>query len=90
MGSEDTERKRRPTMSMEEAAELVGLHIDTVRAWIDAHEAPGQEPVAARNRDDQGRARPGSWRRPYRDAVQAWARQRAGGGAGSPGGVDAE
>jgi transposase len=64
-------------MSMEAAAELVGVSVETVRRWVDAAEADGR-PVAERDRDEHGRARPRSWRRPYRDAVEAWRRRRAG------------
>lgn len=62
-------------MSIAEAAAEVGVSQDTVRRWVDDAEAAGR-PVAERERDEQGRAIPGRHRRPYRDAVEAWARRR--------------
>lgn len=67
---------------MTEAAQRVGLSIDTVQRWVDANEPsaehPKRRPVAERERDGAGRPVPGRRRRPYRDAVEEWARQRAG------------
>lgn len=78
---ETDEGRAWPTMTMAEAAEVVGVSIDSVRRWIDEAEAGGR-PVAERERDEQGRPVPGSWRRPYRDAVEAWKRRRQGQSAG--------
>lgn len=64
-------------MSMTEAADLVGVSVDSVRRYVDEQEAAGN-PVAARDRDAQGRPREGSWRRPYVDAMQAWRDRRRG------------
>lgn len=69
----------RSTMSMAEAAELVGVSQDTVRRYVDDAEAAGR-PVAERDRDEHGRARQGSWRRPYRDEMEGWRRRRRRGG----------
>lgn len=68
-------------MSMAEAAELVGVSMDTVRRFVDGAEARG-ESVAERDRDERGLVRAGSWRRPYRDAMEAWRRRRQGQVAG--------
>jgi transposase-like protein len=65
-------------MSIMAAAERIGVHPDTVRVWVDEHEGPGREPVAARERDSDGRPIPGRHRRPYVDAVEEWERRRAG------------
>lgn len=64
-------------MSMAEAAELVGVSVDSVRRYVDEAEDRGAA-VAERDRDEHGRVRPGSWRRPYRDAMEAWKRRRQG------------
>ncbi|MEU7591189.1 helix-turn-helix domain-containing protein [Micromonospora sp. NPDC049230] len=69
-------------MSISEAAATVGVSVETVRRWIDKADKDG-EPVAARERDEHGRAIPGTWRKPYRDAVEAWAQRREGGGSGA-------
>lgn len=71
------EGRGRPTMTMAEAAELVGVSMDTVRRWVDDAEAAGR-PVAERERDERGLVRAGSWRRPYRAEVEAWRRRRRG------------
>lgn len=73
----DAGQDRRPTMSMTEAAELVGVSVDSVRRYIDEQEASGV-PVAERDRDERGRPREGSWRRPYVDAMRAWRDRRRG------------
>ncbi len=67
----------RPTMSVREAALLIGVSDDTVRLWVDRAEVDGT-PVAVRERDALGRPVPGTHRRPYVDAVEEWARRRAG------------
>lgn len=72
----------RATMSIAEAAAEVGVSQDTVRRWVDDAETAGR-PVAERERDEHGRAVPGSWRRPYRSEVEAWKRRRRGPAAGS-------
>jgi predicted ArsR family transcriptional regulator len=65
-------------MSMAAAAELVGVCVETVRRHIDDMEERGT-PVALRDRDERtGKPVPGSWRRPYRDAMEAWRDRRAG------------
>lgn len=64
-------------MSMAEAAALVGVSQDTVRRYVDEQEAAGT-PVAERDRDERGRPKPLSWRRPYLSAMQAWKDRRAG------------
>ncbi|GLY08334.1 helix-turn-helix domain-containing protein [Actinoplanes sp. NBRC 101535] len=67
----------RPTMSVKRAAELLGVHPETVRRWIDDADAAGAS-VAVRNRDEHGKPVKGRHRRPYADAVQEWARRRSG------------
>ena len=79
--SSDGDDRGRPTMSMAEAAKVVGLSQETVRRWVDDAETRG-EPVAERERDEQGQVVQGSWRRPYRDEVVAWARRRRPAAAG--------
>jgi len=64
-------------MSMEDAARLVGLSVDMVRRYIDKQESLGRS-VAERGRDDVGRPRKGAWRKPYRDAMEAWRDMRRG------------
>lgn len=74
----------RETMSMEDAAKVIGRSVDTVRRWIDENERAGR-PVAERDRDREGRVVAGSWRRPYADEVERWRARRAGEGV-EPGG----
>ncbi|WP_431935756.1 hypothetical protein [Micromonospora sp. RP3T] len=62
-------------MSMKEAAKLANASEDTVRRWIDEAETAGR-PVAERERDESGQPVKGRHRRPYREAVEAWARRR--------------
>lgn len=69
----------RATMSMREAAAYVGVSMDSVRKWIDSYEPPNAgPPVAACERDSEGRRIGLSWRRPFVDAVHDWARSREG------------
>lgn len=74
---------------MAAAAEMLGVSVETVRRYVDRMERAGT-PVAERDRDEQGQPRGRSWRRPYRDAMEAWRDQRRGlvaNGVGSGGDV---
>lgn len=62
---------------MAEAAARVGVDEQSVRRWFDAAEAAGK-PVGECERDAQGSRVEGSWRRPYRDEVEAWRARRRG------------
>lgn len=70
-------------MPMAEAAAWLGLDEQTVRRWFDAAETAGT-PVGECERDAQGARVEGSWRRPYRDEVEAWRRRRRGAGLPVP------
>ena len=67
----------RPTMTVGEAAEYLGLHPESVRRWIDEAEKAGN-PVAERERDANGKPVPRRHRYPFVDAVVAYKRLRGG------------
>jgi transposase len=73
----DGDDRGRQTMSMAKAAEMLGVSVDMVRRYIDRQEGAGI-PVAERERDESGRPVPGSWRRPYLEAMREWQDRRRG------------
>lgn len=62
-------------MSVAEAAAYLALSEETVRRWFDAADQAGT-PVGERDRDEHGQPIPGRHRKPYRDAVEAYAARR--------------